>query len=842
MTGDAAAARWQRVRELFDEALERAPEEREAFLAGVRAEDPSLAADVAALVDADARAAERLGHAVRDAAALAVGMQEQPWEGRRVGPWRLVRELGKGGMGAVYLAEPVDGAFTQQVALKLIRRGMGSDQILRRFEAERQILARLEHSSIARLVDGGLTPDGHPWFAMELVEGDPIDRYCSAHGLDVKARLRLFIDVCRAVGFAHSRLVVHRDLKPDNILVSKAGQVRLLDFGIAKVIEDLPDGGTLTRTGLRLMTPGYASPEQVRGEPVDTTTDIYSLGVILYELLTGERPLALEGKSLGELERIVSETIPAPPSTRVAPTSRLRRVLAGDLDVICLKALRKEPERRYGTVEAFLDDVQRHLDGRPVLARPDTWRYRVRKFATRNLYAVAATAAGVVMLASMTGVYLTGVAAERDVARAESAKAAEVVRFLQGLFEVSDPSESRGDSVTARELLDAGAARIERELAGEPEVQATMMRVIGEVYASIGLAQRGLPLIAGALERHRALYGNLHAETASSALALGVLRQDLGEFEAAGPLIKEAVATRTALFGTPHAEVSRALRDLSFWEETRGDEAEAERLLVEALAQDRQLFAPDDERVVDALVRLGGLRRRMGKRVEAEPVLREGLAAQRRIHGDTHPRVASTMRNLGSLLRDLDRQEEAESLYIGTIAILRALHGPVHPEVAVALNSYAILLANVGKVEQAIEAQREIIAQFDAIYGGPHPNTAAAHHNLAEAYRSAGRFDDAERSFRRAIDVQVAVLPPGHPNLARPWQGLGNLFRDQRKFVESERAFRRALEIRRAALPRGHSLRLETLRSLMLVAEDRGSSDVAAGYREQFEAEESARP
>jgi len=708
-------------------------------------------------------------------------------------------------MGAVYLAERVDGAFTQQVALKLIRRGMDSEQILHRFEAERQILASLDHPHIARLVDGGLTADGAPWFAMELVEGDPIDRYCAAHSLGINERLRLFAEVCRAVSFAHSRLVVHRDLKPDNIFITQRGEVRLLDFGIAKVLADHGDGTALTRTAMRVMTPGYASPEQVRGERVGTGTDVYSLGVILYELLTGQRPHDLEGKTLAEVERIVSESAPVRPSTRVGHTGRLSKQLRGDLDVICLKALRQEPERRYASVEALHQDIVRHLDGRPVLARPDTVRYRLRKFVGRNRASVGAGVAALVLVVSLTSVYLARLAEERDVARTEAAKAEAVAEFLQGIFEVSDPSRSRGATVTARELLDRGAERIERELANEPEVQARLMRVIGEVYATVGLANEAVPLVEGALARHRTLFGDRHEETASSALTLGMRKQDLGDLAGAEPLLREALATRRTLFTEPHPQISEALRHLSFFEETIGNRAEAERLLREALAQDRTLFPADHQRVVSSVVRLGGLLRRTGQFDEAEPLLREGLAAQRRIFGDTHPNVTSSMRNLASLRRDQGDLDEAESLYVETIALRRALHGDRHPDVVNALNSYAVLLSQRGEHERVIAIHRQILAINDSMYDGPHPNQAASHNNLAEELMRSGRTEEAITHFRRAMQVQDAVLPAGHVNRAYPFLGLGRAYRALGQRNEAERAFRRALAIRRAAYAADHA-------------------------------------
>jgi serine/threonine-protein kinase len=827
-------ARWSRVREIFDAAIGLAPDQRAAYLAETCGDDTALLEEVRGLIAADERAADRLGHAVRDAAAVALESSESaqlPMEGRRVGPWRLVRELGHGGMGAVYLAERVDGAFTQQVALKLIRRGFDSGTLHDRFHAERRILARLQHPSIARLVDGGVTPDGQPWYAMELVEGDPIDRYCAAQKLDIDARLKLFAEVCRAVMYAHSCLVVHRDLKPDHVLVTQRGEVRLLDFGIAKLLDDSDDGAEQTRTGMRLMTPGYASPEQVRGERVGTTSDIYSLGVILYELLTGERPYDLQGKSIVEVERIVSQTQPERPSTRVSDTGKLRRALRGDLDVICLKALRKEPERRYGSVEALLEDITRHLDGRPVLARPDTVGYRFRKFVQRNRIGVAVASVAAVLLVSTTVVYLRSLATERDLARSEAAKAEEVSAFLQRLFEVADPTENRGATITARELLDAGAQRVEEELASQPEVQAVMMRLIGNVYASIGLTKKAQPLLEGALARHRALYGPRHEETILSMIALATETQDLGDLVNSEGLYREALAMATELYGTPHELVSETTRHLAFWEESNGNEAEAERLFKDALAQDRQLFPPDHERVVDAVVRLAGLQRRVGNRKEAEPLLREGLAAQRRIRGDTHPDVASTMRNLASLLRDEKQYAEAESLYVGAIAILRAVYGEENPELPVVMNSYALMLGDKGEAERATVLQEEIVAMMTKVYGGPHPNLAAALHNLAANYRTAKRWADSEATYRRAAAMLQQVHPAGHPNIARPWQGLGNVYRDQKRWADAQRMFERALTIRQRALPKGHRLILESMHSLELTAEDRGDLAAAARWK-----------
>jgi serine/threonine-protein kinase len=813
---------WNRVKELFHAASERPPAERDAFLEDACAGDRALLDEVRSLLGSDPGGRSVVGQAVRDAAGtLAVASHA----GTLIGPYRILREIGRGGMGAVYLAERADGQFDQKVALKLIKRGMDSDQIVGRFRRERQILARLQHPNIARLLDGGVSDDGQPYFAMEQVEGEPIDAYCDRRRLTVDQRLALFLDVCRAVSHAHAGLVVHRDLKPDNMLVTAEGHVRLLDFGIAKMVAEDEDVTQLTQAGHHVMTPAYASPEQVRGEPVGTATDIYSLGVILYELLAGVPPYDLASASLVEVARVVCGVDPERPSTRFARATgesstttaeavgkarnldvrRLRKRLAGDLDVICLKAIRKEPDERYGSVEALAEDIRRHLTGQPVLARAATLGYRLRKGVRRHRVALGAGAAVFGTVASLVTFYTVRLADERDRAQLEAAKAGEVSAFLRGLFEVSDPSQSKGETVTARELLDQGARRVQEGLAHQPEVQATMLRVIGEVYAGIGLQEEARTLLERAVELDLSLYGDAHEETAVAQAALGGVRQDLGDLDGARPLFEQSLATLRRLHGPEHPQVSDVLSLLAFWHESRGGNAEAEALFREALAQDRRFFAPDDPRVASSMVKLAGLLRRMDKFDEAEPLLRDGLATQRRAFGNKHPKVAESVRNLAALLRDKGEYAEADTLYQEALALRREMLGEVHPEVAHTLNSYAILLSRMGEVDRAIAAFREFIGLLERIYDRPHPSLAAAYSNLAFEMRDLGRFDEAITLFRQATVVQDSVLPADHPNRAFPLIGLAGVHLEQGRPAQAEPLYRRALALRRASLPPEHT-------------------------------------
>lgn len=827
-------ARWNRLERLFHEALARPPGEREVFVEEACGEDRELREELERLLEADALAKGSLGRIVGEGARAAAGALQAEVAGElRMGPYRLVRELGRGGMGAVWLAERDDEEFRQSVAIKLILPGVAGPGVIRRFLAERQILAGLNHPNIAALLDGGTTEEGHPYLVMEHVEGEPIDRYCEREGLAVSERLELFLAVCSAVQFAHARLIVHRDIKPSNILVTPGGTAKLLDFGIAKILAPSGSGDAVARTGtgLRLMSAPYASPEQIRGDSISIATDVYSLGVLLYELLTGRLPYEVGRDRPHALPDAIVSTEPARPSAAVArgktgaleaarargtTPQRLRRLLSGDLDNICALALRKDPEKRYPSVEALAEDVRRHLAGLPVRARGEGLAYRAGKFVRRHRWGLGATAAAVSMLVGF-GAFATlqadRLAQERDTADAARAGAEHVAEFLTSIFQVANPSESRGQEVTARDLLDEGARRIEMELAGTPELQATMMRVVGTVYHSLGLPVQARSLIEPALGRHRDLYGELHPEVASSQMALGILLQDAGDLEGAEMHFREALAMRRQLFGPEHPQVSESLSSLAYLVESQGDPVAAEDLFRTALAQRRSFYPPDHPEVVASTVRLARLLRQNGKQDEAEPMLRTALASQRVLYGDDHPDVASTMRNLASLLRDRGAYAEADTLYQQTIALRRAVLGDEHPELANTLNSYAVLLQNMGETERAVAVYSEFISILEGAPGEPHRNLAPGYNNLAGALRDLGREEEALAQFEKARAIQAAMLPERHPDRAFPLMGTASIHRARGDFHLAEPPLREALDLRRQ-LPPGHRRIGETLSDL----------------------------
>lgn len=785
--------RFERVQGLFERACDLEAAERSRLLDAECGDDEDLRRRVERMLAHDIPTEDPLGSAV---ASAVVGLTDSDGRhGELIGPYRLDHELGRGGMGTVWLAERDDGEFRQRVALKLIRRGMDSAQILDRFRRERQIMANLQHPNIARLLDGGVTADGRPYFAMEYVAGLPIDRYCDERRADVDERLDLFERTARAVAHAHTNLVVHRDLKPDNILVTDEGEVRLLDFGIAKLLaeDESPD---VTRQEQRVLTPGYASPEQLRGEPITTATDVYSLGIVLFELLTGQRPHDVDGRTPAEMERVVTAEAPPRPSRRTATP------VHDDLDRICLKALHPEVSRRYASVEAFLEDIDRFRRGLPVRARPDSAAYRLRKAVGRHRAAFAAGAAGCLLVGGTVAFYTARLARERDAARVEASKASQVAKFLRNVFEVSHPSGARGESVTARELLDSGAERIERDLADQPEVQALMLRVIGEVYHSLGLDRQARPLLERALEQQLARQTE-DVETARTHSALGIALQDLGLLDEAVTHFEAALQGFKTAHPADHPDICHTLSHLGVNAENRGDFERAERFFRASIECSEAGGDPEGISGI-AAARLGRLLRRLERGEEAETLLRDALVSLERSFGPRSLRVASARRNLGALLRDQGRLDEAEAYYREALEIRRTALGERHSLVGTTLSSFAALYEARGDWEEAVRLRQEAQEIADATLESPHPTLAALRHNLGVTQRSAGNHRAALESFRESLAMQEQLGLVDHPNRAFPLWGIGASLLALDDPAAALPYLREALALREEGLPAGH--------------------------------------
>jgi eukaryotic-like serine/threonine-protein kinase len=790
--------RWQRLQEIFHTAARLDPTAQAAYVEAACAGDGALRQEVEGLLAASREAGDLAGEVERAASAA---LSEARLVGSRFGPYRVVRELGQGGMGRVYLAVRDDDQFQRRVAVKVAHAAQAPD-LRDRFRSERQILAALDHPNIARLLDGGTTEEGVPYLVLEYVEGEPIDRYCDARELPVAERLRLFRTVCSAVHSAHQSLVVHRDLKPANVLVTTDGAPKLLDFGIAKLLrpELLGQAPSFTTALHRPMTPEYASPEQVRGETVTTASDVYSLGVLLYELLTGCRPLRLEGQSPTGIERIVSEVDPEPPSVaarrpaeradgrapeersraRRATPDRLQRVLQGDLDNVVLMALRKAPARRYASAEQLAEDLRRHEDGLPVLARKDTIRYRAGKFVRRNRYPVAF---GVAFVGLLLGFGLNraqlarALAHERDQARLEADTAQHVAAFLEDVFRLADPNEQEGAAITAREILDRAAERLSRDEHEQPTVRAALLDTMGNVYRHLGLYTRAEPMLEQALAARHASLGEEHLDTARSLFHLGELR----------------------------------------WDQSRY--AEAEGLLRRALGVRERLLPPDHPDRADALQILGIVLRYQGKGVEAEASLRRALALREAAVGDAAP-LALTLERLAQVLEDRGELKEAEGMARRSVEIARRRRGE-HLDTARCLGRLGAILRREGEFVEAEAAIREALALHRKLLGNDHPMTAVSLDDLGNLLRDRPDLAAAEPVYREAMAIDLRRLGEDHLELATVRADLAELLVDRSRLDEAEELYAQSLAARNR-LGADSPFALESRQGLARVAAARG--------------------
>ena len=828
------ADRWKRTEEILDEILDLPRDARAARLDELAGGDAALRAEILALLDEGARPGGPLDEPLEN---LFEGLFEDArpasfFEGRTVGPYRILREIGGGGgMGEVLLAERADGAFEQRVALKFVRAGLGRDEIVQRFRQERQILARLRHPNIASLYDGGADEDGAPYFAMEYVEGERITAHADRERLDLDARIRLFESVCAAVSHAHRNLVVHRDLKPSNVLVTADGAVKLLDFGIAKIVD--PEGGEPAQTTLGFMTPAYASPEQVRGLPTTTATDVYSLGVLLYELLTGRHPHG-DASRPAEFVRAVLEEEPRDPSAVVAADTReataedlarrratltgdLRRRLRGDLDRIVGKALRKNPEERYGSVEDLRADLERHRLSLPVSARPATARYRVRKFVRRHRAAVGAAVVLISALLSfavaMSFFYarsqanLARALSAEEAAAREAETANQVAGFMQRLFRVSHPAESTWEELTAREILDRAVERIGTDLREQPAVRSRLLGTIGDVYAGLGrysearrLLEEGLAVrressgendpayamaldsygfllqqtadFEGALRAHRqalaigeATLGSDHRNVGLYLMNLGSAFRGTGEFDSSLAYFDRALKNHRAVFGADHRATATVIYNIAAVHLDRGDHAAARPLFEEAHRIWAAEYGETHMRTVSALGAIAGTMDLGGDAEGARGIQRRVLALQAGTLGPDHAEVGLAAFDLSRLERKLGNPAESERLAARALRIWEAAYGPDHPRVALAMGGLSDLRADAGDLEAARDLGLRAVAILDAAWLRT-PDTVARLEALGEVERRMGNETAAATHLARALSVAEAVFGPEHAAVA----------------------------------------------------------------------------
>jgi eukaryotic-like serine/threonine-protein kinase len=731
-------------------------------------------------------------------------------KGDRIGPYRVLRTLGAGGMGEVYLAERADAQFDQQVAIKVVHGGALAVAMHSRLKQERQILAQLDHPNIAHLLDGGALPDGSAYIVMEYVDGIAIDAFCDSNCLDVTARLKLFQTVCGAVHYAHQNLIVHRDLKPSNILVTAAGVPKLLDFGIAKLLDDRQAARhtlAVTQADIRIMTPDHASPEQVRGQIITTSSDVYVLGVLLYKLLCGSGPFFIASVRLAEIERAICEKDPPPPSdlvsandspdsravadARNSTANRLRRTLRGDLDNIVLMAMRKEPDRRYGSAQQMAGDIQRYLEGKPVIARRDTLSYRSAKFVKRHwLPVTAGISAAFLILAFAATTYFQSVriAAERDrvaqqreLAEHERARAEEVSGFLVNLFKLSDPEENRGNQVTARELLDSGAKRLQTELQDQPETKAALLLTVGAVYDSLGQYNDALPILDEALH----LQGQSHqGSRVSTLLEIGSARIGAGDLPGAEPPLQEALHVSQGEFGATSAESGRALWALGMLRHQQGRYGEARDLYIRSLGILERSRAPqtDVSAVLDDLAKVYA---RDQQWVLAKQTYERALEIDQRDLGDDHPRIALRLNNLAIVAQNMGDLRQAEALFRGALSRNERAYGDRHPDTAITKGNYGLMLQREGRLAEAEPLLRDAVAIRLSLYGANNYNVGYARVSLAILLHDKGSLVDSENEFRQALAIYDKSLPENHQYRAALLMHFARLLVDRNKSAEA---------------------------------------------------------
>jgi eukaryotic-like serine/threonine-protein kinase len=864
--------RWQQIREVLEEAQELEPAQRSAFLVRACLFDPLLRQEVEVLLASSDDAHETFlepapasdGLIAHLDGILSVGVLQagQLFAER----FRLVRKLGEGGMGQVWLAEQTS-PVCRQVAIKLIKAGMYDEAVVQRFESERQSLAIMDHPAIAKVFDAGATPQGQPYFVMEYVPGLPITEYCDQKKLKIADRLELFIQACEGVQHAHQKAIIHRDLKPANILVVEVDGKpvpRIIDFGLAKATTPKFEGESrFTQLGHLVGTPGYMSPEQADPNvqdgvhDIDTRTDVYSLGVVLYVLLAGLQPFETKQQQkqpLDELLRKLREEEPPSPSHRVstdrdtsAATAAARgtepkqlvSLLRGDLDWIAMKALEKDRACRYGTPSELAADIRRYLNHEAVVARPASAGYRLRKYARRHRVAVGVAAGLVLLLAAfflVQALQLRRITRERDRANHERDRATRITDFMTGMFKVSDPSEARGNSVTAREILDKASNDMGTGLAKDPEVQSQMMQVMATTYTNIGLYARAHELAKRALDARMSLHGPDDPKTLESMTQLGWILDREGHYAEAEKLDRQALAGERRVVGPEDPLTLETMDDLAFIMEGLGHAEETEKLERGVIEISTRKLGPESAQTLQSMNRLGIALIDQGRYAEAEQEYRQLIEVTGRVLGADHPRSLSAMNNLALALVSQGYYAEAEPLCRQVLARYARIFGPEHRNTISATQTLVKVLTAEGHLADAEKLAREALAIQSRTLGPEHPHTLLAECVLANLLFKEGHVQDAEKLQREAIVVQVRVLGPNSADTLVSQNSLAGMLITEGQYTEAEKIARETYEVRLRSLGPQDPDTLDSLQLLgTALARSHRYAEASALFRDAIE-------
>lgn len=815
-TGKITDERWERVQELFSRAVELPASERDAFIVKETGSDAELRKELVELLACDnGSSTGPLTQALGAALDATTRDRRKALLGRKVGNYKLVSVLGHGGTGTVYLGERADRQYSAQVAIKIVDSATVQGELGLRFRAERQILATLNHTNIARLLDAGETEEGQPYLVMEYVHGEPLDRYCDRHQLDLRGRLQLFLEICSAVQYAHQNLVVHRDLKPANILVTSEGAPKLLDFGIAKLLDtgEAAAALALTRMNDRLLTPEYASPEQILGRPVTTASDVYALGVVLYELLTGLRPYTVPGSaSQLELERTICISDPQRPSAAVhraiesgpiegqsemlaiatargVTADKLHRRLAGDIDAIVMRALRKEPQHRYGSVEQFVADVRRYLTREPVHARQGTWFYYSQRFIRRHAFGVSAAGAFVVFVTAFAiamSVQTQRVAAERDRAAQEGKRAETVSEFMLQIFDASQPQTSLGRVVSAREILDEAGRRIRGDLRQHPEVRARLLEAIGRAYRRLNLNETAVTYLEDALHIRRQLGDTDGTEIGSVLIELAIALRSINDLQRADGVLRQALAISRQHRTERSETYAKLLLNLGRVQLLSGELTPARENFKQSLGLFRELLGNSSVEVGSALVDLSNAYMWSDDLPAAERAIQQAVAIFAATRPAAHPERVLAEARLGEVLLLQGRISEATPLFEQSLIMQTQLYGANSRKVADILDSLAAIRRAQGQLAEAEDFARQALRAQEAAFGGEHSATGYFRAALALVLSRRGKYGEAEQLARDSLVTFEKTLPPDHQYVAASEYVLGEVLLETNQLKDAE--------------------------------------------------------
>jgi serine/threonine-protein kinase len=806
------STRWNQIQDLFHRAADLPAAQQDTFLKEACGDDQGLVSEVLALLEEDARGASILD---RDMAQVAHqifgGAASSSPAIKELGPYRILELLGEGGMGVVYLAERDD--LGSQVAVKILRDAWLSPARRERFSTEQRTLAQLNHPHIARLYDADSLADGTPWFVMEYIEGVPLTRYCSEHASSVERRLQLFRAVCEAVQYAHQHAVIHRDLKPSNILVKNDGTVKLLDFGIAKQMESLDVPVDQTLTGLRFMTPAYAAPEQIRGERVGIHTDVYSLGVILYELLAGQLPFNLSNLTPGEAATVLATRVPTKPSLAARrppssgdspPLSSASKGAWADLDVLCLTAMHKDPERRYRSVEALIRDIDHYLKAEPLEARPDSLGYRADKFVRRNRRAVSAAALVFALVAGLVVFFTVRLTRARNAELEEAARTQRVQRFMMNLFQGGDEAAGPAGDLRVVTLLDRGVLEA-RSLSGTPKVQAELYQTLGDIYDKLGKLDQADSLLSQALQQRKSVFGADSAETAESLLALGRLRSGQARLDEAEQLVRQGLEMTKRHLPPSHPAVGKATAALGTILENRGRYDQAIQVLGDAAGLQSGQGVPAAD-LAATLSELANSHFYAGHFELSDSINHRVLTMDREIYGERHPHISDDLINLGAIQYEQGHFPEAEKYQRQALDIIQGFYGKSHPETASAMTLLARTLVNEKRLDEAADLLRGALAIQEQVYGKVHPRVASALNELGRIAQQQSKWGEAEQDFERMADIYRQIYAGKHYYIGIALSNLAGVYVDQKQYARGESLFREALQMYAKTLPPDHQL------------------------------------